>query len=79
MREFLLKPRIKTECRLRGVLRSINESWGGAPHIFALVDPDNRASRNLFERNGFRMIIPTNGNGHQADSLFRRIGGQIPR
>jgi ribosomal protein S18 acetylase RimI-like enzyme len=63
---------------LEDVLRSINQSWGGTPHIFALVDPDNRASRNLFERNGFRMIIPANGNGHEADSLFRRIGGQIP-
>ena len=63
---------------LRDVLRSINEKWGGTPHVFALVDPDNRASRDLFERNGFRMIIPANGNGHEADSLFRRIGGQIP-
>jgi len=63
---------------LLDALRAITKSWGGAPHTFALVDPNNRASRNLFERNGFRMIIRANRNSHEADSLFRRIGVQSP-
>ena len=56
------------------VLRAINDSWGGAPDTFALVDPNNRDSRGLFERHGFRMIVPAVANGHDADALFRRIG-----
>lgn len=59
-------------------LRAINQRWGGASDTFALVDPNNRGSRDLFERNGFRMIVPAAANGHEADALFRRIGGQVP-
>jgi hypothetical protein len=58
--------------------QAINKTWGDASDTFALVDPNNHSSRNLFERNAFRMIVPAKGANGEADSLFRRIGGRVP-
>jgi ribosomal protein S18 acetylase RimI-like enzyme len=63
---------------LQDVLRAIDERWGGTPNVFALVNPTNSPSRNLFERNGFRMIVAAEPNNHESDALFRRGGQQVP-
>jgi ribosomal protein S18 acetylase RimI-like enzyme len=61
---------------LEDALRAINASWEGTPDVFVLVNPNNRAARNLFEANEFRMIVPARGDG-ETDALFRRKGRQV--
>ena len=60
---------------LEDALGAINACWRDTPQVFALVNPNNAHGRNLFERNGFRMIVPARRNG-ETDALFRRSGGE---
>ena len=62
---------------LQDVLRAINERLGGTPDVFVLVNPNNTHGRSVFERNGFRMIVPAR-NGGEFDALFRLSGRQVP-
>lgn len=61
---------------LEDALRAINTSWHGTPHVFTLVNPNNTHGRNLFERNGFKMIARARRDG-ETDALFRRNGRQV--
>ncbi len=56
---------------LEDALQAINARWRGTPDVFVLVNPNNTPARNLFERNGFRMIVPARRDG-ETDALFRR-------
>jgi ribosomal protein S18 acetylase RimI-like enzyme len=58
---------------LADALQAINARWRGTPDVLAQVNPKNTPARNLFERNGFRMIASGPSDG-VADALFRRIG-----
>jgi ribosomal protein S18 acetylase RimI-like enzyme len=61
---------------LEDALRAINMCWRGGPDVLVLVNPNNTHGRNLFERNGFRMIVPARPGG-ETDALFRRNGRQV--
>lgn len=62
---------------LEDALRAINTRWRGTPDVFVLVNPNNTHGRNLFERNGFRMIAPARRDG-ETDAVFRRNGRHVP-
>jgi ribosomal protein S18 acetylase RimI-like enzyme len=61
---------------LEDALRAINTRWRGTPDVLVQVNPNNTHGRNLFERNGFRMIVPARGHG-ETDAVFRRTGRQV--
>jgi ribosomal protein S18 acetylase RimI-like enzyme len=61
---------------LEDALRAINSDWSGTPHVFVLVNPNNKPGRELFERGGFRMIVPARPDGG-TDALFRRDGQRV--
>jgi ribosomal protein S18 acetylase RimI-like enzyme len=65
---------------LRDALHAISahRRWGPTPDIFALVDPNNAPSCNLFERHGFEVVIAADPNNPEADSLFGRQGKPVP-
>jgi ribosomal protein S18 acetylase RimI-like enzyme len=60
-------------------LRAINAHgrWGATPDVFALVDPNNGPSCNLFGRHGFQVVVAADPNNPEADSLFGRRGGPV--
>jgi hypothetical protein len=58
---------------LEDALRAINAHWRGTPNVFLLVNPNNTHGRDLFERHGFRMIVPARRDG-KTDALFRLNG-----
>lgn len=62
---------------LEDALRAINARWHGTPDVVLLVSPNNTPGRALFERHGFRMIVPARRDG-ETDALFRR-NGQLVR
>jgi ribosomal protein S18 acetylase RimI-like enzyme len=61
---------------LEDALRAINTRWRGTPDVLAHVNPNNTHGCDLFERNGFRMIVPARGDG-ETDAVFRRNGRQV--
>jgi ribosomal protein S18 acetylase RimI-like enzyme len=61
---------------LEDALRAINMRWRGTPDVLVQVNPNNTHGRNLFERNGFRMIVQARGDG-ETDAVFRRNGRQV--
>ncbi len=63
---------------LLDALREINRRWPGTPDVFALVDPNNQDSLNLFERNCFVEVIPAAPNAPEADAVFGRKGSPVP-
>jgi hypothetical protein len=57
---------------LRASLEQIRTDWGGGnllPHVWALVNPKNRSSHALFDRNGFGEISATG----KGDAIRLRV------
>jgi ribosomal protein S18 acetylase RimI-like enzyme len=63
---------------LRDALETISVAWSEMPAVFALVDPKNDPSCQLFRRHGFEIIVPAEAGNDQADSLFGRPAVLLP-
>jgi ribosomal protein S18 acetylase RimI-like enzyme len=63
---------------LRDALQTISVAWKSMPAVFAMVDPNNDPSCNLFRRHGFEVVVPAEQGNDEADSLFGRPAVLLP-
>jgi L-amino acid N-acyltransferase YncA len=63
---------------LRDALQTISGAWDGMPVVFALVDPKNEPSCELFKRHGFEIVVPADPGNDGADSVFARPAVLLP-